>query len=137
MELRKLAHYAVRAPDLAASRRFYVDVLGLREGFRPPFPFAGAWLYLDGDEADYGVVHLIGEGDGLGAYLGERTGEGRSSIDHIAFLATGWPAMRARCLQMGIPFEERTVPQLRLHQAFLTDPSGVVVELNFPPEEVR
>ena len=71
MPVRKLGHYSVRTPDLEASRRFYVDVLGLRVGYRPPLDFPGLWLYQGGDEADFGVVHLIGTagaGTGLSDY---------------------------------------------------------------------
>jgi hypothetical protein len=31
-----------------------------------------------------------------------------------------------------VPYRERTVPDLNLHQVFLDDPSGVVIELNYP-----
>ncbi|WP_374575669.1 VOC family protein [Phenylobacterium sp.] len=138
MSLTGIAHYAVRTPDLEASRRFYVDVLGLRAGYRPPFPFPGAWLYLGEDEASYGVVHLIGEGtgEGLTAYLGARAADqGSGAVDHLAFFARDWPAMRRRLEACGVGFNERTVPQLGLRQVFLLDPTGVVVELNFPASE--
>jgi catechol 2,3-dioxygenase-like lactoylglutathione lyase family enzyme len=133
--LGRLAHYAVRAPDLAASRRFYVELLGLREGYRPPFAFPGAWLYLGDGEAEFGVVHLIGEGEGRDAYLGARSATGGGAIDHIAFLASGWREMRARCERLGARYEERRVPDLGLRQVFLTDPTGVVIELNYPAQE--
>jgi catechol 2,3-dioxygenase-like lactoylglutathione lyase family enzyme len=136
MALVKLGHYAVRTSDLEASRRFYVEGLGLRVGYRPPFGFPGLWLYLGDDEASFGVVHLIGA-DPSGAlddYLGEG-GAGGGQIDHIAFLAADWPAMRDRCDGLGLDYAQRTVPMLGLHQVFLRDPSGVTVELNFPSAE--
>lgn len=135
----RLAHYAVRARDLAASVRFYERVLGLRAGPRPPFAFPGAWLYAAGDEAPdgQGVVHLIAapdDGEGaVAAYLGARApATGSGAVDHIAFAADDWPAQRARCEAEGAPFTERTVPDLGLRQVFLIDPSGVTVELNYP-----
>src|SRR5579859_2711042 len=102
MPVRKLAHYAVRAQDLDASRRFYEEVLGFRAGFRPPFLFPGVWLYIGRDESELGVVHLIGgdEPEALGEYLGARLDAAQGGvglIDHIAFLADDWPALRARC----------------------------------------
>lgn len=133
----KLAHYAVRAPDLAASRRFYEEALGLRAGYRPPFGFDGCWLYLGEDEAEFGVVHLIGAGDGLAAYLGARGGTGGGLVDHIAFLARNWPAWRDRWAALGVRHEVRVVPELGLRQAFVTDPSGVTIELNFPADEAE
>ena len=60
MPILKLAHFSVRTTALDQLRKFYTDVLGFRNGFRPPFKFPGHWLYRGGDEADFGVVHLIG-----------------------------------------------------------------------------
>lgn len=135
MALRKLAHYAVRAKDLEASRRFYEDILQLRAGRRPAFPFPGIWLYLDDDESEFGVVHLVGEGAGASHYLGAGPATASADtglLDHIAFLADDWPALRERCRAAGLAYVERAVPGLGLMQIFVTDPSGVTVELNFP-----
>ena len=54
MPINKLAHFSVRTTDVEASRQFYVEVLGFKEGFRPPFKFPGLWLYRGGDEAESG-----------------------------------------------------------------------------------
>lgn len=43
--------------------------------------------------------------------------------------------MIARLKDMGIVARERTVPGLGLHQLFLDDPNGIVVELNYPSAE--
>ena len=144
MGIRKLGHYSVRTVDLEASRRFYTDILGLREGFRPPFKFPGIWLYAGGDEADFGVVHIIGidrdDPQGLKDYLGDKDETalaGTGAIDHVAFLATGLGAMRARLADGGHAFTERTVPSLGLYQLFIADPSGVTVEMNYPHDEAR
>ena len=40
-----LDHINIATPRLAESRDFYVEVLGLQEGPRPPFEFDGYWLY--------------------------------------------------------------------------------------------
>jgi catechol 2,3-dioxygenase-like lactoylglutathione lyase family enzyme len=137
-----LGHYSIRTADLEASRRFYVEVMGLRVGFRPPFAFPGLWLYLGEDESDFGVVHLIGvepgAPEGLSSYLGERPTDaaaGTGALDHIAFLATGWRELKARLAGAGRDIVERTVPSLGLHQVFVTDPSGVTIELNYPSAE--
>jgi hypothetical protein len=34
-----------------------------------------------------------------------------------------------------VDFRERTVPSIGLHQLFLDDPAGIVIELNFPAAE--
>jgi catechol 2,3-dioxygenase-like lactoylglutathione lyase family enzyme len=142
MGLARLGHYSIRTADLEASRRFYVEVMGLRVGFRPPFDFPGLWLYLGEDESDFGVVHLIGvepgASEGLSSYLGERPADaetGTGPLDHIAFLANGWPDLKPRLAASGQTVVERTVPSLGLHQVFVTDPSGVTIELNYPSAE--
>lgn len=142
MPISKLAHFSVRTVDIEASRRFYCEVLGFREGFRPPFDFPGAWLYRGDDEAEFGVVHLIGidrdDPSGLIAYLGDKAEaalHGSAAVDHLAFLATDLADMHRRLKRAGCVFRERTVPGLGLHQVFVDDPSGVTIELNFPVAE--
>jgi catechol 2,3-dioxygenase-like lactoylglutathione lyase family enzyme len=144
MAMKKLGHYSIRTTDLEASRRFYSEVLELKEGFRPPFKFPGIWFYRGGDEADFGVVHIIGidpnDPEGLKAYLGDKDAaslEGGGAIDHVAFLAEGLGRMREKLAARSLAFTERTVPSLGLHQLFITDPSGVTIELNYPFEEAK
>lgn len=139
MAITRLAHYSIRTTDLDAALRFYKDVLGFREGFRPGFRFPGAWLYLgDEKDGDYGVVHLIGVDDETEKYLGARraAADGATgALDHIAFDATGIARMRARLDAQGVVYTEREVPDLGLRQMFLHDPSGITLELNFPADE--
>lgn len=144
MPIRKLAHYSVRTTDLEASRRFYTEVLGFKVGYRPDFDFPGHWLYLGGDEADFGVVHLIGidprDPQGLVDYLGDKAAaslNGSGAVDHIALLATDLRGMRATLARASLACRERTVPDLGLHQVFVEDPSGVTIELNFPAAEAQ
>jgi catechol 2,3-dioxygenase-like lactoylglutathione lyase family enzyme len=138
-----LNHYSIRTIDLAACERFYCGLLGLQVGPRPPFPFPGLWLY-QGDTAVWAnaAVHIIGidrnDPEGLKAYLGDREEvslHGSGAVDHVAFFATGLPAMLQRLQAQGIELRERTVPLLGLHQVFVDDPNGIVVELNFPAAE--
>jgi len=138
-----LNHYSIRTADLAASRRFYETVLGLTVGPRPDFPFPGLWMYR-GDHADMAnaAVHVIGidptDASGLARYLGERGADSRAgtgALDHVAFYAEGLGTMLAHLKQLGIEPRQRTVPSIGLHQLFLDDPNGVVVELNYPASE--
>ena len=138
-----LNHYSIRTTDLDASRRFYESLLGLTVGPRPDFPFPGLWMYR-GDHADVAnaVVHIIGidakDPEGLKKYLGERdvsSLSGSGAVDHVAFFADGLADMLAHLKIHGITPRERTVPSIGLHQLFLDDPSGVVVELNYPASE--
>lgn len=126
MALGALDHVNIRvgADRLKTVRDFYVEVLGLEEGERPPFTFPGHWLYLGG----HPVIHLAGR-------EGPQAGTDTGGIDHIAFSARDLPSTRARLDQHGVTYRERTVPLTGLHQLFLTDPAGVQVELNFEGSE--
>lgn len=138
-----LNHYSIRTTNLEASRRFYADVLGLSVGPRPDFPFPGAWMYR-GDHGDVAnaVVHIIGidlnDAEGLKGYLGNRDESslaGSGAVDHIAFFADGLAGMIDHLKGRGVSYRERTVPAIALHQLFLDDPCGIVIELNFPAAE--
>lgn len=142
MAIKKLAHYSIRTTALEQSLRFYTEILGFQAGFRPSFDFPGYWLYRGDDQAEFGVVHLIGidpdDPAGLVDYLGDKDAaslRGSAAVDHLAFLADDLPDMHARLRRAGLPFRERTVPQLGLHQLFVEDPSGVTIELNFAAAE--
>jgi catechol 2,3-dioxygenase-like lactoylglutathione lyase family enzyme len=102
-------------------RNFYCDVVGLTEGFRPPFERFGFWLYID----DKDVLHLITpkEGDGRSAQ--------KSSFDHVAFKAGDYEGVLKRLKLLNISFDEKPIPGMAAHQIFLRDPAGNRVELNF------
>src|SRR5687768_282098 len=145
MPIGKLDHYSIRTLDLEASRRFYTEVMGFQVGFRPQFDFPGVWLY-NGVQypQSYGVVHIIGidpdNPEGLKAYLGDRdlgTLNGTGTVDHMAFAATGLREIRERLQRNGVPYRERSVPGLGLHQVFFEDPSQVTIELNLPADEAQ
>jgi catechol 2,3-dioxygenase-like lactoylglutathione lyase family enzyme len=138
-----LNHFSIRTTDIDATRIFYESVLGLTVGPRPAFPFPGLWLY-NGDPAHVAnaMVHVIGmdknDPQGLKDYLGDKdvsTLHGSGAVDHIALMATGLEAMLAHLARLGVPCRERMVPAIGLHQLFLDDPCGLVIELNYPADE--
>ena len=102
-------------------RNFYCDVVGLTEGFRPPFERFGFWLYI----ADKDVLHLITpkEGDGRSSQ--------KSSFDHVAFKTDNYHGVLKRLKTLNIVYEEKPIPGMAAHQIFLKDPAGNRVELNF------
>jgi catechol 2,3-dioxygenase-like lactoylglutathione lyase family enzyme len=138
-----LNHFSIRTLDMAATEAFYSKVLGLTSGPRPPFQFPGFWMYADShDNYANAVVHIIGmdknDPEGLKKYLGDRdvsSMQGSGGVDHIAFFATGLEAMLQHLKTIGVPCRERTVPSIGLHQLFLDDPTGIVIELNYPEAE--
>jgi len=123
MRVHRLDHVNIRTGRLEATKDFYVDAIGLRIGDRPPFAFAGYWLYDD----NIPVIHLAEADDAPAAATG--------SIDHISFRVSGLAAARERLAALGIAARERVVPRTGDVQLFLSDPNGVTIELTFDRDE--
>ena len=123
MSVARLAHVNIRSKDVEASKAFYVSILGLTVGPRPPFASVGYWMYLDNEP----VVHLVQRPGGDPP----RTDSG--CVDHIAFRGTNLEATRAALRQAGLAFKEVIVPHDGTIQVFVHDPDGVKIELNFAP----
>jgi catechol 2,3-dioxygenase-like lactoylglutathione lyase family enzyme len=90
-------HVNIRAPaaDIAKLKQFYCDVLGLSEGWRPPFESRGYWLYGGGRP----LVHLV-EGpveDDTGP-----VGASSARIDHVSFRTADFESLTARVGKRGI-----------------------------------
>ena len=130
MPLQGLNHFTIRPKDLEATKDFYVGILGLEIGYRPPLNFPGYWLYSAGAP----TVHLIGP---RAEDSGPRSVTPTGLFDHVAFTATGLDDIRARLVASGISFKEQVLPRINNTQLFFLDPDGVPVELNFPAEETK
>ncbi len=120
----EMNHFTVLAEDLDATLHFYVDVLGLTEGPRPPLGFPGAWLYAGGRP----VLHVVG-GRALPA-------EPRGVLDHMAFSAAGLVEIARRLDGANVPYDLRRQPSSRVWQLFFFDLNGARVELDFDPSEL-
>ena len=133
MPLTELNHYFVRSKDLEASRRFYCEVLGFEEMTRPSFPFPGYWLGVNGKVQVHMGLDGIPEADMY--YFGTTVNSAKDNagvVDHIAFQATDPEGFAMRLRSRGIPQRERYIEEIRLFQLFITDPDGLVLEINFP-----
>lgn len=118
------AHYNLRAPLplLAQLRDFYVEVVGLTVGPRPPFASRGFWLYA----GDQDVLHLSE------ARAGElRQPHVSGTFDHVAFRCSDRAGFERLLAQRGTAYRVAQVPQTGQVQLFLHDPVGNGVELNF------
>jgi len=122
MSIGLLDHFNIRTRHLADTVRFYEDGLGLTSGDRPNFAFPGAWMYSEGRP----VVHLVDI---------SRTQEPQKPdsgvVHHVAFASRGFASMKQRLETSGVEFNVRQVPGGDLWQIFVTDPNGVVIELNY------
>jgi len=124
MPVKQFHHMNLRIcrSQMDAVKEFYVDVLGLSVGHRPPFRSSGYWLYA-GDSA---VVHLF-ESDIASTPAANDTG----AIDHLAFHCSGYEEMRSRVEKAGVIFDTARVPETGQRQLFFPDPAGIRIELLF------
>jgi catechol 2,3-dioxygenase-like lactoylglutathione lyase family enzyme len=118
----RLDHYNVSTRKLQETIKFYEDVLGFKNGARPPFDFPGAWLYSDG----HPVLHL---NDISHTDREQRADSG--VIDHVAFGSQGFEAMKQHLAGRGVSYRVNLVPNSTRCQIFLRDPNNVEIELNF------
>ncbi len=112
-----VAHVAICVRDLDQARRFYVEGLGLTEVQRPDFGVPGAWLQAGAEQ-----VHLM---------VAEEPPPGRQ---HFALTVDDLEAAVADLEAAGIPAQRSPALPGAGRQAFVTDPSGNLVELNQPDE---
>jgi len=116
-----LDHFTVHTKDLERASLFYQRILGLKDGYRPPFDGPpGSWLY---STQGHPVVHL---------YAGREEADDLSSaVDHIAFQVHDLEEILGRLQDNNVSFEKVTVPELGTTQIFFSDPDGIQIELNF------
>lgn len=139
MPLSYIEHFLIQTGDLARTRDWYVEVLGMRVGPSPDFKFPVCWLYLG--EKD--VLHLTEGGantsENRRKFLGQQSDavKGTGVVDHVAFRCTGLPQMMEHLTRLKVPFKRRMVNDQGLFQLFLMDPNEVKVELNFANSEVN
>jgi catechol 2,3-dioxygenase-like lactoylglutathione lyase family enzyme len=124
MTIHGLAHVNIRASEAMIARvhQFYVDVVGLTEGPRPPFRSRGYWLYA----GDRDLMHLT-----IDPAMSGDTPAGTGWLDHVAFAASGLDGMLARLEAANVPYEIDKVPSSGEAQVFFRDPAGIAIELNF------
>lgn len=138
MPLTQLEHYLVLTDDIDATRDFYCNALGLRAGPRPPLPFLGYWVYLGQVPcihiADWSSYRTHSEATGIAM---STRAAGTGPVDHIAFNALDYEAVKARLAMHGIVAAENLVPGIGLRQLFLHDPNGVKIELNIAADPPR
>lgn len=115
----KLNHVLVRTTDLSAMSRFWIEVIRLEQGHRPPFPFRGAWFYSSGQP----LVHVVED---------QSTDANAGSIAHVALEGANYNLLIAALKQHGGSYGEKDVPLSGERQVFVSGPDGLMVEMLFP-----
>ena len=128
MPISSLNHINLRTSKLEETRRFYVDVLGLRVGPRFSSNPPGYWIYC----GEVPVVHVSEIAPG-----GEPKNNAAASgdgMDHVGFVGYDFAAMERRLTDSAMSYRKRVVFGGQLPQIFVEDPNGIVVEIGFPTE---
>jgi catechol 2,3-dioxygenase-like lactoylglutathione lyase family enzyme len=123
MAIDGMNHFTVLTKDLEATKAFYVGLLGLKEGYRPPLGFPGTWLYAGAQP----VLHVV-----AGRPLPDPPA---GVLDHMAFSASNLADVTSRLKAAGIKYDLRKQPDSGVWQLFCFDPSGARVEMDFRADE--
>jgi catechol 2,3-dioxygenase-like lactoylglutathione lyase family enzyme len=119
-------HVTIICADLDATRRFYVDLLGMTEVPRPAFKFPGLWFQSGNVQ-----IHATEESTEAGkAGWADRGGKVTSRGHHFAFavddMAKALESVQAHGVRIASPLQTRPDG---FKQVYLYDPDGHVVEL--------
>ena len=113
LQVTQIDHVSVVVSDVERSRRFYRDVLGLKEIAKPrTFDFVVLWFDLGNQQ-----LHLL---------LKDRPDT--ISPRHFALRVKDAKAARAYFRERGVPFTE-TTPIPGADRVFISDPDGNRVEI--------
>ncbi|MEX0331377.1 MAG: VOC family protein [Puniceicoccaceae bacterium] len=120
MELKRIDHLAIVCADVAVSRAWYCEVLGME------WIYKGAWdgnpVFLRKGETCLAIFEA-----GTGATIQPREG---IRLDHFAFLAESMTDFKQACSELkakDIPFEFQD--HEISHSIYFKDPDGHVVEI--------
>ena len=124
MEITRLDHVNIQTTELSMMENWYIDILGLEKGYRPPFSNSGSWLY----GAGYAMLHLVEVSNPP-----ERPGN--PELEHFCMRANGLSSLLKRLEKNGISYYTVRVPEIRILQVNFHDPEGNHLHIDFPREE--
>jgi len=119
-----LNHYNLRSdPEtMEALKEFYIKIVGLKLGFRPPFKSNGYWLYAGNKD----ILHLSETKNDE-----KKDHHVNSTFDHMAFSAEDMEKFSEKLKANNIDFYYREVPEIGTKQIFFKDIVGNGIELIF------
>ena len=119
-----LNHYNLRAEAkmMEDLKTFYIEIVGLKLGVRPPFQSNGYWLNVGGKD----ILHLseTKKNDNNPVNI-------KNTFDHMAFTAENKAKYIKILEEKEIKFHLRVVPEIGTEQIFFKDPAGNGIELIF------
>lgn len=125
MGVQGLDHVNIRVKDMEATAAFFIEVLGMQRS-----PERASWIV---DAAGHPVIHL---GSADAAYPSDswrpfEAQHGSGAVHHVALACTGFDSMVERLTMLGVDHETNSFPAMALRQILVTEPGGVLLELNF------
>ena len=125
--IQRLDHVNLRTARLDEMAEWYARVLGLAAGWRPDFPFPGAWLYA----GEHPLIHLVGTETAPGADAADLR------IEHFAFGARDLGGFLARLRAEGVEHRLRALADAGIVQVNLWDPDGNHIHVDFDAAEAE
>lgn len=121
MAVTTLDHVNIRTRDPAGTAKFFCDLLDMTIKPGPLGLEDNPWVV---DAMGRGVVHIQ-------RAHGEIAARHSGALDHVAFRCEpGFGTMLERVRRLDIDHRVQHFPQIRLSQIFITEPNGVLIELN-------
>ena len=123
-------HYNLRSDErmIETLKDFYINIVGLKLGHRPPFKSKGYWLYAK----DKDVLHLSSSKDDIKNLINVN-----STLDHVSFSASDKVFFTEILARNNIFFKERYIPEINIEQLFFKDPAGNGIELIFLDKSLK
>lgn len=122
--IERLDHVNLQTVQFDAMRAWYTQIMQLEQGYRPNFPFPGAWMYA----GDVPVVHLV-------PVEVEPPKATDLALEHAAFRAHGLADFLDRLRAADERFRVVRVPDVPLVQVNVWDPDGNHLHVDFDAAE--
>lgn len=122
--IKGIDHYNLRSDVqmIEILKEFYINIVGLDLGERPPFKSKGYWLYA----GDKDILHLSSSKNNIKNLV-----DVNSTLDHVSFSAIDKNFYVSILNKNNINFKERFIPEMNIEQLFFKDPAGNGIELIF------
>ena len=132
MEIVLLHHVTLAVTDIERSRRFYREILGLKEIARPPFTFPGAWFEIGDSQHLHLLVHddatfrAANKGiDTRDVHFAVRVPSYRATLEYLR--AKGYSEDSSDRFRK---MEVKPKPTAGYPQIYILDPDRHVIEIN-------